>query len=266
MNQQVQILDAAPALPSATSQQPVSRNEPVDAEIEALRKSEQWLLVIRTVGGQRRILDKQEFLAVLRTGILDGGIHGTSTVDVHSCLQQGTWQTTSSPLAQFAKGHFRLRVLFEPVWSHALAGLKWGALVGIGLKLLDTLVLLGSVDPALALLFLVTIGVCLIPRIGVAGVVAVSVATSKFTKANFFMMGLAAALVGAILGCLPGMAIGGLIGLWRNGALPRAKDAVPESPGLVLSAVVLPLLCGAALLAFYVLVFNPWLTSVMQSS
>jgi hypothetical protein len=147
-----------------------------------------------------------------------------------------------------------------------MAGLKWGALVGVGLKLLDTLIMLGSADPALAFMFLVAIGVCFIPRVGMIAVIIVVIAMAKFTRVNLFIMGLAAALIGAILGCLPGMAIGGIIGFRRKSSLSCARDATPEPEGLFVKAVLLPLIGGCGLFVFYILVFNPWLVSVLEKS
>lgn len=76
-----------------------------------------------------------------------------------------------------------------------------------------------------------------------------------------FLMILAGMLVGALLGCLPGMGIGGIIGVARRGSLPTAHDASPEPAGLWLRAVILPLLAEGGLLAFCITVFNPWLIS-----
>lgn len=146
---------------------------PLDAEVEEFKKTSDWFVVVQTSGGQRRLCNKKQFADTFRKDILDGVLNVRSTVDVHNKTKDGKWNKTSSPLEQFAKGHFKLRVLYEPVWSHAMAGLKWGALIGIGLKFLDTLILLGSADPTLAFLFLVVAGVCAIPRIGFVAMVVV---------------------------------------------------------------------------------------------
>jgi len=235
-----------------------------ESGLNSLKNNKDWLAVAQTSSGEQRIFDKKQFIPALRAGILDGLFTAGSAVDVHVKAQDGTWNKTTSSLAQFAKGHFHLRVLYEPVWSHAMAGLKWGALVGIGLKLLDTLILLGSVDPSMAVLFLVAIGVCFIPRIGMAGVAMVSFMMFKYSKANFFMIGLSAALIGATLGCIPGMAIGGAVGFSRKKELPQAPDAEPEPDGLMLKAVVFPFLGGVALWSFYLFIFNPWLLSILE--
>ncbi|HOX85772.1 MAG TPA: hypothetical protein PKW76_04560 [bacterium] len=237
---------------------------PKDAEVEAFKTTNEWFVVVQTADGQRRLCNKKQFKDMFRNDILDGLLNSESTVDVHVKTKEGQWNKTSSPLGQFARGYFKLRVLYEPVWSHAMAGLKWGALIGIGLKFLDTLILLGSADPTFAILFLVVAGVCAIPRIGIVAVVVVSTAMYKFTNANLFITLLSVILTGSILGCLPGMAIGGVVGLARKKSLPHARDAKSERDASVLKAVVLPLLGGAGLWALYLFVFNPWLMGVMS--
>jgi hypothetical protein len=74
---------------------------------------------------------------------------------------------------------------------------------------------------------------------------------------------LSATLVGAVLGCLPGMAIGGIIGVSRKQALARAKDAEPEPAGLALKTVAFPFAGAGAVWGLYFFVFNPWLASVL---
>jgi len=76
-------------------------------------------------------------------------------------------------------------------------------------------------------------------------------------------MALAAGLTGALLGSFPGMAIGGLVGLIRKRSLPIAQDAIPEQLGVVLRAVVAPLVGGIGLIASYFLIFNPWLAALL---
>jgi len=147
-----------------------------------------------------------------------------------------------------------------------MSGLKWGALIGIGLKFLDTLISLFFVDPVLAIMLIIVAGMCAIPRIGSGiGIVSVIVpiAISEFVKVNLLAMFLAVMIIGSILGCLPGMAIGGIVGLARKKSLPLARDAKPERY-VVLKAVVLPLLGGAVLWALYLFVFNPWLMNIMR--
>jgi len=139
-----------------------------------------------------------------------------------------------------------------------------GAIVGGGLKLLDTLIMLGTVDPMLAFLFLAAIAVAFIPRVGRIGVIAVVIFSMAYTKAHLFMIGIVAVLTGAILGSLPGMAVGGIIGLSRKNSFPLAKDAEPESSGLLFKATIVPLVLGMALFALYIFVFNPWLMTVLE--
>jgi hypothetical protein len=234
-----------------------------DTELTALREATTWFLEIDDVTGKRCHYRSEDIPVALRTAITEGRHDKDAEVVVHSKTEE-KWSESKSTLAELAQNHFPLRVLYQPVWSHAMAGLKWGALVGIGLKLLDTFVLLGSVDPGLALLLLLAAGVCFIPRLGFGAVLVMSFVMMKFTQVNLFLVLGVASLTGALLGCLPGMAIGGIIGLIRRSSLPVAKDASPEAPGTAYQAVVLPMVGGGALLAFYLFVFNPWLLGLLE--
>jgi hypothetical protein len=235
---------------------------PTDAEVEAFKTTNDWFVVVQTSDGQRRLCNKKQFTDIFRKDILDGLLSSESTVDVHFKTKEGQWNKTFLLLAQFAKRHFKLRVLYEPVWSHAMSGLKWGALIGIGLKFLDSLISLFFVDPVLAIMLIIVAGMCAIPRIGIAMSGIVSIAISGFVKVNLLGMFLGVMIIGSILGCLPGMAIGGIVGLARKKSLPLARDAKPERY-VVLKAVVLPLLGGAVLWALYLFVFIPWLMNII---
>lgn len=236
----------------------------VDPAIESLRKEKDWFIVIEGDDDSRHYYDKEQLTTELRTNILEGKYAKTNGVIIHYKVKDSNWQQTKSTLEEFAKNHFKLRVLYQPVWSHAMAGLKWGAIIGVFLKLADTFLMLLSVDAGIAFLFVLAVGVCFIPRIGWIGVAAISYFMFKFSRANFFFMALAAALVGAILGCLPGMAIGGIIGFSRKNSLSLANDAAPEPGGLLLKSVIVPLVSGAVLFVFYIFVFNPWLMGVLE--
>ena len=234
---------------------------PMDAE--ALKAEKDWFVEIDQPEGRKHFFGKEEISTRMRSEILEGKYTKDLSVGVHSKDKEGKWTRKDSPLFEFAKGYFSLRVLYQPAWSHALEGLKWGALAGIGLKLLDTLILLGTVDPALAFMFLVAIVVCCIPRFGMIGVIGISIFMMKYSKANFFLMGLSAGIVGAVLGCLPGMAVGGIIGLARKNSLPVARDGNSDPEGLFLKAVILPMAGACALWIFYLFVFNTWLADFM---
>ena len=76
-------------------------------------------------------------------------------------------------------------------------------------------------------------------------------------------MALGAGLAGAILGSLPGMGIGGILGYYKKDSLLLAKDAPPESKHLFIWAGLLPLVAGIVIIAFYIFVFTPWLVSLL---
>ena len=234
-------------------------NAMVDGDVDALKMNHDWIAAVSTSRGERRICSRKSLGDILRRDILVGELSATAPVDVHAKGQDGRWAKATVPLAALVPREFRLRVLYQPIWSHSLAGLKWGALVGIALKLLDTFVLLSSRDPTLAVLFLVAIGACFIPRIGWTAMIGVSIVMSKFTKVNLFFALVGAGLAGAILGCLPGMAVGGIVGLVRRRRLTLAPDAEREPANVVWKAVVAPVAAACVVWAGYLLVVTPWL-------
>jgi hypothetical protein len=234
-----------------------------DPTVQSFKNDKNWFMGI-SVGDSTHYYDKKQFITELRTNILETKYEKNNKVVIYNKDKDGSWKKTKSTLGEFAKNHFKLRVLYEPVWSHAMAGLKLGAIAGLFIKCADTFLMLLADEPVAAFLFALAVGVFLIPRIGWVTVAAIAFAMARFSSINFFFIGLAAALVGAILGCLPGMAIGGIIGFSRKNSLSVAKDAVPEQDGLFLKAVLLPLISGCALFAIYLFVFNPWLMEVLD--
>jgi hypothetical protein len=150
------------------------------------------------------------------------------------------------------------------VWGHAMEGLKWGATIGIGLKCLDTLITFLQVDVLTAILFLAAIGVCFIPKIGAGLMIFLAIAFTWFTGVNLFLTVLVAGITGAVLGALPGMAIGGLVGLLRRNAGKAPADTQPESGIVSVTAFILPLIGGVGLLAVYIMVINPWICSLFE--
>lgn len=231
----------------------------LDGDVDALKIDHNWIAALETPQGVRHVCARKTLAGQLRDDILEGRVHAHSEIDVHAKKADGTWLKETTKLGVLVPGDFELRVLYEPVWSHAMAGLKWGAVIGVGLKLLETAVTLAAVDSTLALLFLGALAVCFIPKVGRTGMLVIAVVASRISKVNFFFMVVGALLAGAVLGCLPGMAIGGFVGCVRRRRLPAARDAKREGRDLVWKAVVLPLAGAAAVWALYFGVVVPWL-------
>jgi hypothetical protein len=249
--------DAAPQVPVPDLKAP--ENAGLNWWKENMRNPGAFLAVEAQGGSVVHFYSKKEIPDSLYSSILAGN-HGASSNSVLYTKGEGeAWDEKAQPLQQLISQHFKLRRLYHPRWAYALAGLKWGALVGGAGKLLDTAIGLLSVEPGAALCFLAAVGICFVPRVGIIGMIALSFFMSQFYKANFFMMGMAAALAGALLGCLPGMAIGGIIASARKKSLPLAPDAKVEDDAGLMKTVLLPLTGGVLLIGFYVFVFHPWL-------
>ncbi len=227
------------------------------------RTEQNWYIEVNDVDSAA-YYSNDELPTRLHDNILEG-MHGRDDIVViHNKDNAGNWQRTESTLYNFAKNHTKLRSLYQPVWGYAMEGLKWGAIAGVFLKLADTFIMLFMADAGLAILFAFAVGSCFIPRVGVLGMFLISFILFKFSPVNFFIMGLTSALTGAILGCLPGMAIGGIIGFCKKKSLQPAPDATPEPTGLAFKAVIIPLIAGCTLILLYIFVFTPWLLSVLE--
>ncbi len=174
------------------------------------------------------------------------------------------WNSEKTTVREFANEHNKLKALYQPVWTHALIGLRWGIYVGLALKAIDLMILLGSVDAQLVFFFLLAIGATFIPRVGVWAIAAVSFFITQYTGVNFFFMALGAGVAGAILGCLPGMFIGGLVGYLRRPKLPKAPDAEKESDVVLYKSILLPMVGGATLILAYFFIFNPWVVGMLE--
>jgi len=237
---------------------------PEEEQIENLKKTKKWFAIAQNNSGEKIVYHPETFLDEMEKNIIEGIHSANNPVDTYTKNDKGEWTKVNSSMTQFSRSHFKLGVLYRPVWSHAVLGLKWGAIIGVIIKLLDTFLLLLQVEEGIAFLFLIAIGVCFIPRIGMGLMVVISLILSRLSKVNFFFMALAGALVGAIIGCLPGMALGGIIGLVRRDNLPKAKDAEPEENHVVVKSVILPLVFGLFIIWFYIFVFNPWLVEALS--
>ncbi len=237
---------------------------PDDPVLNLWREKRNGFLAVEAAGDTLRYYDMTEVPRSIRTAILDGLHLSSANTNTHVKGQDDKWTVATKPLSEIINNHFKLNVLYRPVWASALAGLKWGALLGIGAKLVDTSIGLFQIEPGAGLCFLAAVALCFVPKIGVVGMVVASFVIGQFYSGNFFLMGLTSALTGAILGSLPGMAVGGLVGLARRGSQALAPDALPEGGGVFLKGVLLPALGGIALLLFYVFVFNQWLISMLS--
>jgi hypothetical protein len=236
---------------------------PVDTT-DLMKKTSKWFIIVDGNDGNRNYYDLNVFNNELSNGIVNGSLGSENKLVAHFKNEKNEWQTEMSTVRKFARGFSNLRNLYDPIWNHALAGLKWGAYLGVALKMLDTAIMLGREDIKMALFFIGTIVLLFIPRIGIAAIIIISIVMMKFTEVNFFMMVLSAGLTGAILGCLPGMFIGGTVGLLRRNSFKRACDVEREGFGAIVKSVILPLAGSVALIYTYLFIFNPWLATVLN--
>lgn len=221
-------------------------------------------LVITLRDGVEAGLVDDELPAALEAGIVDGTFRADMPVRCEVNAGDGNWVKSDATVRAVARNWLSTDALYRPVMSYALAGLRWGAIVGVILKLLDTTVLMAAVDPTMLVLWLLTLGAVFIPRVGVGAVILFSIFSAQAGAPNFFIVAGAATLTGGALGALPGMFVGGLVGIVRRDRAPHSPEAEHEGAGTVLAGVVLPGVAGLAVLAAYVFWLSPLILASLE--
>jgi hypothetical protein len=192
---------------SGTAEKSAGRPSLIDASVEIFKNRCDWFVVASTSDGQRRICAKKDFQEVLRDDILAGVLRSEDELQGHSRREDGSWVESSPPLREFVLLHRKLRVLYEPVWTHAATGALWGTVAGVGLAILNALIMYGMKDPLVAVCLGASVLAPFIPRIGPK--------IAPFILGSLGLMGraadvfgiLAAVVIWIILGGLPGMTI-----------------------------------------------------------
>ena len=232
--------------------------------IEKYKRSKDWFVFIEDSQGNNSFYTKNNFSHEIQNRLINGNLNSNTKIEGHFKNNEKKWEFKNTSIREFIKDFYKLRNLYEPIWNNALTGLKWGAIIGIGLKLIDTAILFRHADPLLALLFIGAIGLLFIPKIGTIGMIIAVILLNRLTEVNLYLAAISAALIGGILGCLPGMCLGGLYGLIRRNSIPKAHDAEPENISVILKAIILPFIGGISLILTYIYIFNPWLQSVLE--
>jgi hypothetical protein len=243
--------------------EPTSNSEESEI-VRENKKNKDWFIILTNSTNGKFAFDRNNFIEELKKGLINGTYGLENNFECHYKDEKGNWALENTTVKEFSKDINELKMLYNPVWNHAVIGLTWGAIIGVGLKILDSAILLGYSDPTLSFLFLGAVGITFIRKIGVMGVVIAGFLLTKYTGMNFFMMAIVAAAVGAVLGCLPGMFVGGLIGWIRRNFIPKAHDAICEPASKLILTIGLPLLGGTALIYSYIVYFNPWLISILE--
>jgi ABC-type bacteriocin/lantibiotic exporter with double-glycine peptidase domain len=249
---------------SNTLNQELDVSDPLLSDIVVTsRNDHDWFIIVEDKRREQKVYLMDSFLEQIKEELITGILSAENTMERHVKEEDGTWKTEKLPLSDFIDDFRELRMLYKPVRLHAITGLIWGLLGGIALKIIDTAILFGAADPLLAFLFLGAIALIFIPRIGFFGMIIAIIAISWISPVNIYLAAISAALTGAILGCLPGMFIGGVVGLIREVNIPKAHEAGTESLA-ILKFVLLPLVGGVGLIYTYIFYFNPWLMNQMQ--
>jgi len=244
---------------SEAAQQSVGHSSFVSANVETFKSGCDWFVVASTLDGQQRICTKKDFQKVLREDILAGLLRAEDAVQVYSRAKDGRWDESTPSLRGFAKKHLKLRIVYEPVQTHAQIGALWGGATGIGLAILNALIVYGVTDPLVAVCLGASVIAFFIPRYG-QNISAVIFSSLGFMGRLAPVFGTLAALVTfAFLGGLSGMTIGGAVGWIREENLPRPPGVPTEGGHVVVKALLLPLIGSLLAWSVFLFILYPWI-------
>ena len=216
-----------------------------DTESTEAREPGEVIEVLLPAGEKKEYRDMDELREDILAGKLEKGLQARRyTVDDDGNLP-GKMPSFSN-LENAVKGEDALQKLYKPVWAHTRQYAIIGALIGIGLKFLDTTVATFLISAKmgfswLALFLLLLLGarikLALVVVIGAAVVFKINILTSLGAAFGVFV-------IGALFGAPFGSVIGTVIGHFRSRSLTLAPDyeregAKPYLLGLLLPIVIL---------------------------
>jgi hypothetical protein len=135
------------------------------------KKNKDWFIILTNSSNGKFAFDRNNFIEELKKGLINGTYSSDNNFECHFKDEKGSWALENTNVIKISKDINELKMLYNPVWNHAVIGLTWGAIIGVGLKILDSAILLGYSDPTLSFLFLGAVGITFIRKIGVMGVV-----------------------------------------------------------------------------------------------
>lgn len=149
---------------------------PEPAPFVMLPDKKDWYILIDSIDGTRIDYNRKEIKTRLRENILAGMHDKNSSAMVFTKKKpyflpkkdhwnlECNWNRKATTLTEFAKKHFALGVLYQPIWSYAKTGLKWGGAIGIILFNIYSNIRHFQTKPLFAILFIMGLIVCFIPK------------------------------------------------------------------------------------------------------
>jgi len=205
-------------------------------------------------------------LGALRTDILQGTLSRDAKTSVETKMASGKSAKWDGPLLRCAlRFPARLANLYLPLRQHAVSGLVFGILIGILLclsylgfvvyqsnSIFGTAILgLAALTAAAAILTAMNRSIGLIWY-------AFFILCAYLVLNGLFAMVLGSAFIGALLGSMPGMTVGAIIGTLRRPKLPRAYDAPNENAFI---HIAIPLILSILIWSAFSIWARPYLTS-----
>ncbi|MDD5085193.1 MAG: hypothetical protein PHE61_04010 [Candidatus Omnitrophica bacterium] len=161
-------------------------------------------------------------------------------------------------IEKLSNSNFELQVLYKPLWAYAMKFCWYGVTVGAALKALDTTFLFAGIDSTLCLTWLIVVGSLLVGRwFPWAWIVALIISWKSGVRINLFLSVFVVGFIGAIFGGPVGMAIGTIVGHFKQKGLPKAQDAVSEGNRPYILGLLIPLVWFVGAMSFYLFWLNP---------
>lgn len=201
-------------------------------------------------------------LEQLREEILKGTIPHDAPTTIATRLKDGKVQTVEGPLLRLSSRYKQLAALYTPIRRYSIAGVGYGCLTGVIIALFNLGIAISRVNNGLGLAFIGTaISLVVFPlleknkvKVGFPFSLIPLVLPGYIGLEGGFAMGLGAVCAGALLGCMPGMAIGAIVGAVRRPRLTLAYDAPREN---ALLRILIPALIAVAIwTAYFYLMFH----------
>lgn len=238
----------------------IAKSDSFDEIVYNIKKNNDWFIIVEDNSNVKHLFIKNNFKKEIKNGLISGQFNSESQIQKNFRDTDGFWTKENTKVKEFIREYKGLKVLYKPIWNHAMIGLEWGIYIGIILKLLDTALLFGYDNPIIGLLFLAAIGVVFVPKIGIMTMAIALIVLNSYTEIDIHLVMIISALFGAIFVGLPGMFLGGLIGWIRKRFSPQAHDASVEPSSVLIISVVLPIIGTIVIFFLFFAYILPWIS------
>jgi len=211
-------------------------------------------------------------VAALRADILQGKITKEARTRFEIKDGDAKPRTIEGTLIQCSARYPQLADLYTPVSRLAHSGMRYGIGVGIFVNFILLGILVSRTNQTFGLAIM-GMSVCFViavslvsfkvnlPAVQTPCMLAAVILPAYLGFNGLFPQVLGAALSGGVLGFMPGMTVGAIVGVIRRPQIPKAADALPENAAL---RIAVPLVVSVAIWASYLTLARELLPELMK--